>query len=99
MIIIDMNQITLASLMMHLNMIKTKKPDENMVRHMILNSIRMYRSQFHNEYGEVVLAYDSKHYWRRDYFPNYKAAIDWITMVVIIKALLWSTPTRHNKRK
>ena len=73
MIIIDMNQISLASLMMHLNMTKTKEPDENMVRHMILNSIRMYRSQFHNEYGEVVLAYDSKHYWRRDYFPNYKA--------------------------
>ena len=73
MIIIDMNQITLASLMMHLNMTKTKEPDENMVRHMILNSIRMYRTQFHNEYGEVVLAYDSKHYWRRDYFPNYKA--------------------------
>jgi len=73
MIIIDMNQITLASLMMHLNMTKTKEPDENMVRHMILNSIRMYRTQFHNEYGEVILAYDSKHYWRRDYFPNYKA--------------------------
>ena len=73
MIIIDMNQITLASLMMHLNMTKTKEPDENMVRHMILNSIRMYRTQFHNEYGEVVLTYDSKHYWRRDYFPNYKA--------------------------
>ena len=73
MIIIDMNQITLASLMMHLNMTKTKEPDENMVRHMILNSIRMYRTQFHNEYGEVVLAYDSKHYWRRDFFPEYKS--------------------------
>lgn len=74
MIIIDMNQITLASLMMHLNMTKSKEPDENMVRHMILNSVRMYRSQFTEEYGEVVLAYDSKHYWRRDFFPNYKAS-------------------------
>ena len=69
----DMNQITLASLMMHLNMTKTDEPDENMVRHMILNSIRMYRSQFNKEYGEIVLTYDSKHYWRRDFFPNYKA--------------------------
>ena len=74
MIIIDMNQITVASLMMHLNMTKSKEPDENMVRHMILNSVRMYRSQFTEEYGEVVLAYDSKHYWRRDFFPNYKAS-------------------------
>ena len=73
MIIMDMNQITLASLMMHLNMTKTDEPDENMVRHMILNSIRMYRSQFNKEYGEIVLTYDSKHYWRRDFFPNYKA--------------------------
>ncbi len=73
MIIIDMNQISLASLMMHLNMTKTKEPDENMVRHMILNSIRMYRTMFSDEYGEVVLTYDSKHYWRRDFFPQYKS--------------------------
>tara|TARA_B100001769_G_scaffold204717_1_gene164299 strand:- start:1142 stop:1984 length:843 start_codon:yes stop_codon:yes gene_type:complete len=73
MIIIDMNQISLASLMMDLNMRKSNEVDENMVRHMILNSIRLHRSDFHKEFGEVVLTYDSKHYWRRDYFPNYKA--------------------------
>lgn len=73
MIIIDMNQISLASLMMHLNMTKSKEPDENMVRHMILNSIRMYRTMFSSEYGEVILTYDSKHYWRRDFFPQYKS--------------------------
>ena len=61
MIIIDMNQISVASLMMQLAMDKTKIVEEDKVRHMILNSIRMYRSQFHEEYGEVVLAYDSKH--------------------------------------
>ena len=68
-----MNQISLASLMMHLNMTKTKEPDENMVRHMILNSVRMYRTMFNDEYGEVILTYDSKHYWRRDFFPQYKS--------------------------
>ena len=73
MIIIDMNQITLASLMMDMNMRKSNEVDESMVRHMILNSIRMYRTQFTKDYGEVVLTYDSKHYWRREYFPNYKA--------------------------
>ena len=72
MIIIDMNQISLASLMMHLNMTKEKTVDEGMVRHMILNSIRLYRNMFKKEYGEVILTYDSKHYWRRDYFPQYK---------------------------
>ena len=72
MIIIDMNQISLASLMMNLNMNKTTEVDEDMVRHMILNSVRMYRSMFKEKYGEVVLTYDSRHYWRRDIFPQYK---------------------------
>ncbi len=72
MILVDMNQISVASVMMHLNMEKTTAPDSNTVRHMILNSLRMYRTRFQETYGELVLCYDSKHYWRRDYFPNYK---------------------------
>ena len=74
MILIDMNQIALANLMMNMKMNNNKTIDENMVRHMILNSIRMYRKEHHNEYGEVVLTWDSKHSWRRDYFPEYKAS-------------------------
>ena len=46
MILVDMNQISVASVMMHLHMTKQTKPDEDMVRHMILNSLRMYRSRF-----------------------------------------------------
>jgi len=74
MILIDMNQIALANLMMNLKMNNSKTVDESMVRHMILNSIRMYRTEHHHEYGEVVLTWDSKHSWRRDYFPEYKAS-------------------------
>ena len=69
-----MNQIAVANLMMNLKMNNSKTVDENMVRHMILNSIRMYRKEHHSEYGEVVLTWDSKHSWRRDYFPEYKAS-------------------------
>ena len=74
MILIDMNQIAVANLMMNLKMNNSKTIDESMVRHMILNSIRMYRTEHHDEYGEVVLTWDSKHSWRRDYFPEYKAS-------------------------
>ena len=74
MILVDMNQISLASVMMHLHMSKEKKIDDRMVRHMILNSLRMYRTRFVSEFGELVLCYDSKHYWRRDYYPQYKAS-------------------------
>ena len=72
MILVDMSQIMMANIMMQMHMSKEKEPEEKMVRHMILNSIRMYRSRFISEFGELVLCYDSKHYWRRDYFPEYK---------------------------
>ena len=72
-----MNQIALASVMMQLRMNDTKEVDEDMVRHMILNYIRNYMMQFKSDYVEsdadVILAWDSKHYWRRDYYPQYKA--------------------------
>ena len=72
-----MNQIALASVMMQLRMDETKEVSEDMVRHMILNSIRNYVMQFKSDYVEsdadVILAWDSKHYWRRDYYPQYKA--------------------------
>ena len=69
-----MNQIAVANLMMNLKMNNSKTIDESMVRHMILNSISMYRMEHNDEYGEVVLTWDSKHSWRRDYFPEYKAS-------------------------
>ena len=73
MILIDMNQVCISNLMMQIGSKRQNDVDENLVRHMVLNSIRMYRSRFSEEYGELVLCYDSKKYWRRDYFPNYKS--------------------------
>ena len=69
-----MNQISLASVMMHLNITKRDSVEPGIVRHMILNSLRMYRQSFFEDYGELVICYDSKHYWRRDYYPEYKAS-------------------------
>ena len=96
MILVDMNQIAVANVMMHLQMTKNDKPDENMVRHMILNSLRMYRTRFVTEYNELVLCYDSKHYWRRDVFPLYKysrkkgresSTNDWDAIFVVLNAI------------
>lgn len=53
----------------HTNM----KIEESLVRHMILNSIRMYNNKFREEFGEMVIACDNSRYWRRDVFPYYKA--------------------------
>ena len=89
MILVDMNQVTISNLMMQLGSKRDNELDENLVRHMVLNSIRGYRSRFHEAFGEMVLCYDSKKYWRRDYFPNYKSnrkkdransGLDWNTI-------------------
>jgi hypothetical protein len=89
MILVDMNQVTISNLMMQIGSKQQNEVDEDLVRHMVLNSIRMYRSRFQGEYGELVLCYDSKKYWRRDYFPNYKSnrkkdransGLDWNTI-------------------
>ena len=64
MILVDMNQVTISNLMMQIGS-KKNLVDEDLVRHMVLNSLRSYRTKFTEEYGELVLCYDSKKYWRR----------------------------------
>ena len=73
MILIDLSQIMVASTMMSMGK-EESEVDIDMVRHMILNSLRMYRSKYHDEYGELVLCCDGRHSWRREHFPQYKAA-------------------------
>jgi len=73
MILIDLSQIMVASTMMSMGKDQTQV-DINMIRHMILNSLRMYRQKYHVEYGELVLCCDGRHSWRREHFPPYKAS-------------------------
>ena len=72
MILIDLSQIMVASTMMSMGK-EHSQVDIDMVRHMILNSLRMYRQKYHEEYGELVLCCDGRHSWRREHFPLYKA--------------------------
>lgn len=67
-----MNQVMISNLMMNMSIHGPQKIEEELVRHMVINSIRMYRSKFYKEYGELVLCYDSKKYWRKKVFPFYK---------------------------
>lgn len=73
MIIVDLNQVMLSNLLMQLGNHTNAQLEENMVRHMILNSLRSYRSKFKDEYGELVIACDNTNYWRKQTFPYYKA--------------------------
>lgn len=47
--------------------------EEDLLRHTILNSIRMFRNKFAKDYGEMVICCDGKDNWRKKVFPEYKA--------------------------
>ena len=68
MILLDYSQIALS------NIIVQKVDSEELIRHMILNSIRMYNKKYRDEYGQMVICTDGFNTWRKEYFPQYKAA-------------------------
>lgn len=72
MILVDLNQVMISNLMMQPDV--KSGIDENMIRHMVLNSLRMYNVKFKEKYGEIVICSDDKKYWRKDIFPYYKAS-------------------------
>jgi len=72
-IIVDLNQVMLSNLLMQLGNHTNAQLEENMVRHMILNSLRSYKTKFSDKYGEMVIACDNTNYWRKQKFPYYKA--------------------------
>jgi hypothetical protein len=73
MILVDLNQVLLAGLMVQISGQKNVKLEEDLVRHIALNILRGHVKQFKAEYGEVVLCCDNRKYWRKDFFPFYKA--------------------------
>ena len=73
MIIVDLNQIMISNLMVKINGRNAVELSEDLVRHMVLNSIRGINKKFRKDYGELVIASDGKHSWRKQIFPNYKA--------------------------
>ena len=87
MILVDFSAIAVA------NIAVQKLNDEDMIRHMILNTLRMYRSKYKGKYGELVLACDGPNNWRKTFYPEYKAnrrkgreesTFDWATAFTIM---------------
>ena len=70
MILVDNNQIILANIFQTIKQYDTI--DENMLRHMVLNTYRMYRKMFKEDFGELVICHDSSNCWRKDIFEYYK---------------------------
>jgi len=95
MILVDMNQVCISNLMVSLTT-TSNTISEDLVRHMVMKSLRFYRNKFHDEYGELVLCYDSKNYWRRKAFPYYKgtrkkdrekSSLDWSAIFELLNKI------------
>jgi len=72
-ILVDYNQVILASLFASIGNHTDVAADESIIRHMFLNSIRSNRKKFSEEYGEIVVCCDGKNTWRKEAYPYYKA--------------------------
>ncbi len=96
MILVDMSQIFYACILDHLASTKQTTATIDVSRQIVLNKLRSDVKKFKKDYGEVVIALDDENYWRRDYFPHYKAnrkkaraksAFDWVSIFACMDQL------------
>ena len=75
MLIIDYSQLAIAGLMQFQDNLKRSSPDQSvdLIRHVVLTSILSNKRKFAKDYGEIIIASDSRKYWRKTVFPFYKA--------------------------
>lgn len=71
----DFSQVAIAAIMAELTKPENKNLEVSidLLRHMILNTVRANYKKYHNEYGELVIACDHPHSWRKEIYSYYKA--------------------------
>ena len=75
MILVDLNQVLISNLMAQTRGKAENLPNKEMVRHMVINSLRGFNLKFKSQYGNnIVLCADAGDPWRRDIYHNYKHA-------------------------
>lgn len=77
MILIDLSQICLSGSFAFSDSLRNGVEDttaaKNILRHIILSQIKHYKKNYSEEYGEIVISCDSRNYWRKQIFAQYKA--------------------------
>lgn len=71
MILIDFSGLAMSALFSQTG--QSQPISEGMIRHLILNSLRMYNLKYRGDYGQMVICCDSGNLWRKKTFPQYKA--------------------------
>ncbi len=69
--LVDFSQIVIGS---YMTAAKYADVNIDVLRPPVLNSLRIYRTKFIEEYGELILCCDDRKTWRKEVFPNYKAS-------------------------
>lgn len=94
MILLDNSQILIANVFA--TMKQNQELNEDFLRHMVLNTYRMFRTRFKKEYGELIICNDAGNYWRKEEFPYYKASrkrsmdksdIDWSSIFNVLDSI------------
>lgn len=73
-ILVDYSQVSMACVFAAQKHFGEARVTESMIRHMILNSLLMYKRKFGKEYGELIICCDGSNNWRKAVFPYYKAS-------------------------
>lgn len=68
--LVDLNQVMISGLLSQVN--SKQYLEEDLIRHIVLNTLRSHIRKF-KDYGEIVLCCDSRKYWRKEFYPHYKA--------------------------
>lgn len=74
MILVDYSQVALSNILSFQRELKGSESEiKNLIRHVTLSTLKSYKKKYGKEYGELVICCDGRKYWRREFFPNYKA--------------------------
>ena len=96
MILVDYTQVAIAATFAFQDDMKKGRDTgkmQDIIRHVLLNSLLSYKRQYTKTYGQIVLAGEGETNWRRDTFPHYKANrkkgrdesdTDWASIFAII---------------
>jgi hypothetical protein len=74
MILVDYSQVALSNILSFQRELAGNESEvKNLIRHVTLSTLKSYKKKYGKEYGELVICCDGRKYWRREFFPNYKA--------------------------
>tara|TARA_R110000824_G_scaffold286043_2_gene474150 strand:+ start:105 stop:941 length:837 start_codon:yes stop_codon:yes gene_type:complete len=71
MILLDNNQLIISNIFIAMK--HSDIEDEQILRHLCINTYRIYNRKFKDKYGDIIICHDSPHCWRKNIFEHYKS--------------------------